>query len=64
MSKAAFDKIAEGLSEALEIARGTAAPRRLHVPPKIDVRSIRNKAEMTQDHFASACRRSIQRSGG
>lgn len=54
MTRAAFDKIAEGLTEALEIARGVAAPRRLYVPPEIDVRAIRGKAEMTQDSFASA----------
>jgi putative transcriptional regulator len=54
MTKAAFDKIAEGLTEALEIARGTAEPRRLYVPPEIDVRGIRAKARMTQDSFASA----------
>jgi putative transcriptional regulator len=54
MTKKAFDKIYEGLSEALEIARGEKKPRRLHVPPEIDVRAIRNKAEMSQDSFASA----------
>ncbi|MGH7066427.1 MAG: helix-turn-helix domain-containing protein [Acetobacteraceae bacterium] len=54
MTKAAFDKIAEGLTEALEIARGAAEPRQLYVPPEIDVRAIRAKAGMTQDSFASA----------
>ncbi|MGH7105050.1 MAG: helix-turn-helix domain-containing protein [Acetobacteraceae bacterium] len=54
MTKAAFDRIAEGLTEALEIARGAAAPRRLYVPPEIDVRAIRAKSGMTQDSFASA----------
>src|SRR3954451_15712088 len=54
MSKAAFNKIAEGLNEALAVARGEAEPYRLHVPPEIDVRAIRDKAEMTQDRFASA----------
>jgi len=54
MSKAAFNKIAEGLNEALAIARGEAQPYRLHIPPEIDVRAIRNKAGMTQDRFASA----------
>jgi putative transcriptional regulator len=54
MSKAAFDKIAEGLTEAREIARGNAAPLRLYVPPEIDVRDIRSKAALTQDGFASA----------
>ncbi len=54
MTKAAFDKIAEGLNEALAVARGEAKPRRLYVPPEIDVRAIRTKAGMTQDSFASA----------
>lgn len=54
MTKAAFDKIAEGLTEALEIARGTAEPKQLYVPPEIDVHAIRAKAGMTQDSFASA----------
>lgn len=54
MSKKAYDKIAEGLTEALEIARGNAEPYRLHVPPELDVRSIRSKAGMSQDRFASA----------
>ena len=54
MSKAAFDKIAEGLNEALAIARGTAAPAGLHVPPEMDVRAIRARVHMSQDRFASA----------
>ncbi len=54
MAKAAFDRIAEGLNEALAIARGDAKPRRLYVPPEINVRGIRTKAKMTQDAFASA----------
>ena len=54
MSKGAFDKIAEGLNEALAISRGQKAAARLHVPPEIDVYAIRNKARMSQDRFASA----------
>ena len=54
MTKAAFDKIAEGLTEALTIARGEAKPLRLHVPPEIGVRDIRTRAGMSQDRFASA----------
>jgi putative transcriptional regulator len=54
MSKKAFDKIAEGLNEALEIAQGVAEPARLHVPAEMDVRAIRLKAQMSQDQFASA----------
>jgi len=54
MSRAEFDKIAEGLNEALAIARGTAAPAGLHVPPEMNVRAIRGRVHMSQDRFASA----------
>ena len=54
MTKRAFDKIVEGLTEALAIARNEAEPARLHVPPEIDVRAIRRRLRMTQETFASA----------
>lgn len=54
MSKKAFDKIAEGLQEAIAIARGEEAPARLHVPPELDVRAVRSKTGMSQDVFASS----------
>ncbi|MGI4950963.1 MAG: helix-turn-helix domain-containing protein [Janthinobacterium lividum] len=54
MSKSAFDKISEGLTEALAVARGLSEPARLHVPAEIDVRGIRLKSGMSQDAFASA----------
>jgi putative transcriptional regulator len=54
MTKQAFDKIAEGLTEALGFARGEVEPARIHVPAEIDVRAIRAKAGMSQDAFASA----------
>lgn len=39
--KKAFDKISAGLSEALDIARGTAEPSKFHVPtPKPDKRFL------------------------
>ena len=53
MSKKAFDKIAAGLNEALEIARGNAKPSKLCVPPEIDVRAIRRKLNLSQDDFAA-----------
>jgi putative transcriptional regulator len=53
MSKKAFDKIAAGLNEALAVARGTAKPSKLHVPPEIDVREIRSKLKLSQDDFAA-----------
>ena len=54
MSKKAFDKIAEGLNEALAIARGEAKPAKLHVPVTIDVRTIRERLKMSQGDFAAA----------
>ena len=54
MSKKAFEKIAEGLTEALAIARGQAKPARLHVPAEIDVRAIRRRTGLSQDDFATA----------
>ena len=54
MSKRAFDKIAEGLDEALSIARRETTPARLHVPAEIDVKAIRVKAGLSQDAFASS----------
>jgi putative transcriptional regulator len=54
MSKRAFDKITQGLREALSIARGDAKPARLHIPPEIEVRHIRSKLRLSQDNFAAA----------
>ncbi|PDT68509.1 helix-turn-helix domain-containing protein [Bradyrhizobium sp. C9] len=52
MSKKAFEKIAAGLTEALEIARGNARPTKLYVPAEINVRGIRKKLGLSQDDFA------------
>jgi putative transcriptional regulator len=54
MTKAAFDKIAEGLNEALSIARGVSQPAHMYVPAEIDVRAIRAKTCLAQEEFASA----------
>ena len=51
--KTAFEKIEEGLKEALEIARGNAKPAKLIVPPEIDVRAIRAKTILSQEDFAA-----------
>ncbi len=51
--RVAFDKIAEGLTEALEITRGAAKPYKLHVPPEIDVAGIRDKLHLSQEDFAA-----------
>ena len=53
MSKIAFDKIAEGLTEALAISRGEAKPAKLHLPPEIDVKAVRNRLSLSQEEFAS-----------
>jgi putative transcriptional regulator len=53
MSKKAFDKIAAGLNEALEVARGNAKPSKLYVPAEINVREIRRKLKLSQDDFAA-----------
>ena len=44
MGRKAFDKVAEGLNEALAIARGAAKPARLYVPAEIDIKAIRGQA--------------------
>jgi putative transcriptional regulator len=54
MSKKAFDKIADGLTEALAIARGEKKPAKLHIPPELDVNAIRAKIGLSQDDFATA----------
>lgn len=52
MTKRAFDKIAAGLNEAIQIARGESAPARLHVPAELNVRAIRAKTGLSQTDFA------------
>ena len=55
MTKKAFDKIAEGLEEAVAIARNEL-PRetyRIHEPYDIDVRAIRRGTGLTQAEFAA-----------
>ncbi len=52
MTKNARDKIAEGLREAIAIARGQEKPARLHVPAEIDVKAIRKKTGYSQENFA------------
>ena len=54
MSKKAFDNIAEGLGEALAIARREAKPARLYVPPEMDIKAIRDNIGLAQDQFAAA----------
>lgn len=54
MTRKAFDRIAAGLGEALAIARGEAQPARLHIPLKLDVKTIRGKTGLSQEAFAAA----------
>ena len=55
MTRRVFNKIAEGLHEAIAIAKGEADPStyRVHVPAEIDVRAIRRHVGMTQAQFAA-----------
>lgn len=52
MTKKAFDKIAEGLNEAIAFARGENARARLHIPAELDVKVIRKKTGLSQENFA------------
>ena len=52
-SRSAFEKIADGLTEAMAIAKGEAHPAKLFVPPEISVKLIRKKQELSQDDFAA-----------
>jgi putative transcriptional regulator len=47
-------KLIAAAREGVAIARGEADPAsyRLHVPAKIDVKAMRRKLGMTQEHFA------------
>ena len=53
MSKKAFDKIAEGLGEAIQIARGELKPATLVVPHELNVKEIRKALGLSQESFAS-----------
>jgi putative transcriptional regulator len=52
MTMKARDKIAAGLREAIAVARGAEKPARLYVPAEIDVKAIRKKTGLSQEHFA------------
>lgn len=55
MTRKAFDKIAAGLTDAMAIMEGRAAPEtyRVHVPANVDVKAIRAKLNLTQGQFAA-----------
>jgi putative transcriptional regulator len=50
MGKSAFDKIAEGLNDAIAFAQGDTA--RARIASSIDVKAIRNKTRLSQTAFA------------
>ena len=52
MSKAG-SRLLEAAREMNAIARGEAAPARMHIPPEFDVKAIRRAVGMTQDAFAN-----------
>ena len=54
MTKKAFEKIAVGLREAIEVARGEAKPARLYASAEIDVKAIRRNTGLSQQNFAYA----------
>ncbi|MDQ2137452.1 NadS family protein [Alcaligenaceae bacterium A4P071] len=54
MDKTLFDDLAQSLSEAAAIRRGTLAPSRLTVIAAIDVRAVRERTQLTQAEFATA----------
>ena len=54
MSKRAFEQIAEGLREAIAIARGDSKPVKVFIPSHIDVQRIRRKLRLSQQDFAQA----------
>lgn len=54
MGKKAFDKVAEGLNEALAVVRGEVELARLQVPAEINVRAIRQRTGLLQNAFASS----------
>jgi putative transcriptional regulator len=55
MTKRAFDKIMEGVDQARAYLEGTADKRRyrVHVPTKVDVKTIRKRLGLSQEAFAA-----------
>lgn len=49
----AFDRIKQGLQEAIEHARGKETGARVHRPKSVDVKAVRAKVGMTQEQFAA-----------
>lgn len=54
MDKKNFNRIIDGLNDAIAIVEGRADPKtyRVHVPIEVDVQKIRKKLKLTQAEFA------------
>ncbi|MFZ3342012.1 MAG: NadS family protein [Terriglobales bacterium] len=50
--KSAFDELMTGLDEVQAFLSGEGKGFRVHVPNEVDVKSIRNKLNMTQSRFS------------
>ena len=50
----AFESIKQGLTEAIEFARGKPTKAVVHTFSPVDVKAIRKKVGMSQSEFASA----------
>ena len=53
------EELIQSANEALAIAKGEAAPARVHVPPKVDVAEIRARQNLSQKAFAERYRLSL-----
>ena len=54
MMTKAFSSIKRGLQQAIRHRKGKRVARlRLHVPPEVDVKSIRERTGLTQEQFAA-----------
>lgn len=55
----AFDRIREGLEQAIAHAAGQPIEVVMHHPVKPDVKSIRQQTGLTQEQFATRCHISV-----
>ena len=56
-------RLIQSAKEARKIARGEAVPKsyKIHIPPKINVRAVRRRLNMTQEEFALRYRLTLAR---
>jgi putative transcriptional regulator len=56
-------RLIQSAKEARKIARGEAIPHRykIHIPPKINVRAVRRRLNLTQEEFAIHYRLTLAR---